>query len=318
MPGRTLNRRALRVFAAAAALVLLVAVAPATLAAEPGDEPSTAIAASVGTNQYDSTNMTESGADPTECAEPAFPGPFYNTMWFSYAPSRDALTEVDVNSFVSSDGSTDFLAIVFVYAQTDGGLDLVACSAFDATVFIPAEAGTTYLIMVGGLSTGAVPDEDPDLLNRGGTFDLTINPVQGRIVRDHFHDTDTFVDQGLTEECGDGDVTVSFDDRGTAKTFFDASGPRAFTFQISGSTTFQQEGAPIVKLSYHQTFHDYFDGTVANIGIPVKVTIDGKLLTLDAGNVVFDGETGEILFEAGPHPILHEGGFVDICALLAG
>jgi hypothetical protein len=297
------------------AVALLGTAVPLAVAAEPGDEPATAIAASVGTAQYDSTNMTESGADPTECAEPAFPGPFYNTMWFSYTPSRDALTMVDVNSFVSSDGSTDFLAIVFVYAQTAGGLDLVACSAFDATVFIPAEAGTTYLIMVGGLSTGAVPDEDPNLLNRGGTFDLSINPIRGRIVREHFHDADTFVDEFLTEECGDGDVVVSFDDRGTAKTFFDASGPVAFTFQISGSTTFQMGDGPLVKLSYHQTFHDYFDGTVSNIGIPVKVTVDGQLFIMDAGKVVF-GPDGEVIFEAGPHPELHEG--LDLCALLAG
>jgi hypothetical protein len=302
------------------ALVLAVAVlfaAPATavLGAEPGDEPATAIPAAVGTIQYDSTAMTSSAADPNSCPDPEFAGPFSNTMWFSYTPTRDALTLADVNSFVSPDGSTDFLAIVFVYAQTDTGLDLVACSAFPATVFFPAEAGTTYLIMVGGLSATALPDEDPALLDRGGTFDLTITPIRGRILLDHFHDVNTFVDEGLTAECGDGDVTVSFDDHATTKTFFDASGPRAFTFQISGWTTFQMGDGPVVKISYHQTFYDYFDGTVAQIGIPIKVSVDGKLLILDAGKVVF-GPDGEVIFEAGPHPILHEG--FDLCALLAG
>jgi hypothetical protein len=294
--------------------VLAVGVTPA-LAALPGDEPSTALPASVGTAQYDSTDMTESAADPTSCPDPAFGGGFTNTMWFSYTPTRDALTLIDVNSFVSSDGSTDYLAGLFVYAQTGGGLDLVACNAFPATVFIPAEADTTYVIMVGGLTLAGFPDEDPSLLDRGGTFDLTIQPIRGRILRDHFHDVETFVDPFLTEECGDGDVTVSFNDRGTAKTFFTATGPRAFTFQISGSTTFQMDGGPLVEVSYHQTFHDYFDGTVAQMGIPVKVSVDGKLLTLDAGKVVF-GPDGSVIFEAGPHPILHEG--FDLCALLAG
>ena len=296
-------------------LTMMAVVAPAAIAVEPGDEPGTAIPVSAGTAQFDSTLMTESAADPDACEEPAFPGPFSNTMWFSYRPTRDALTIVDVNSFVSIDGSTDFLAIVFVYAQTASGLDLVACSAFDATVVLPAEAGTTYLILVGGLSATALPDEDPALLDRGGTFELTITPVRGRVIRDHFHEADTFVDEFLTEECGDGDVVVSFNDRGTAKTFFDASGPRAFTFQISGWTTFQIGDGPVIKLSYHQTFRDYFDGTVAQVGIPVKVTIDGKLFVIDAGNVVF-GPDGEVIFEAGPHPVLHEG--LDLCALLAG
>ena len=294
--------------------VLAVGVTPA-LAALPGDEPSTALAASVGTAQYDSTDMTESAADPTSCPDPEFGGGFTNTMWFSYVPDRDGLTMIDVNSFVSSDGSTDYLAGLFVYAQTDGGLDLVACNAFPATVFIPAESGTTYLIMVGGLTAAGFPDDDPALLDRGGTFDLTIEPIRGRILRDHFHDADTFVDPFLTEECGDGDVTVSFNDRGTAKTFFTATGPRAFTFQISGSTTYQMDGGPIVKISYHETFHDYFDGTASEIGLPIKVVVDGELLLLDAGKLVF-GPDGELTFEAGPHPIFHEG--FDLCALLRG
>ena len=294
--------------------VLAVGVTPA-LAALPGDEPSTALAASVGTAQYDSTDMTESAADPTSCPDPEFGGGFTNTMWFSYVPDRDGLTMIDVNSFVSSDGSTDYLAGLFVYAQTDGGLDLVACNAFPATVSIPAESDTTYLIMVGGLTAAGFPDDDPALLDRGGTFDLTIEPIRGRILRDHFHDADTFVDPFLTEECGDGDVTVSFNDRGTAKTFFTATGPRAFTFQISGSTTYRMDGGPIVKVSYHQTFHDYFDGTVSEIGLPIKVVVDGELLLLDAGKLVF-GPDGELTFEAGPHPIFHEG--FDLCALLRG
>jgi hypothetical protein len=313
--GRRLRRAVLGFSSLAIVVAMLLVAVPLAAAAQPGDEPLDPIAAGVGTATYDSTLMTESAADPDACAEPEFPGPFSNTMWFSYTPARDSLTLIDVNSFVSNDGSTDFLAIVFVYAQTDSGLDLVACSAFPATVTIPAEAGTTYLIMVGGLSASAIPDEDPNLLDRGGTFDLTIAPIKGRILREHFHDTDTFIDEGLTEECGDGDVVVSFDDHGTAKTFFDASGPVAFTFQISGWTTFQMGDGPVVKVSYHQTFHDYFDGTVSNIGIPVKVTVDGQLFIMDAGKVVF-GPDGEIVFEAGPHPELHEG--FDLCALLAG
>jgi hypothetical protein len=311
MSGRSRSSIAARVTIMVVALTL--AVAPAS-AAVPGDEPSDPIMASVGTTQYNSTSMTANPAvDPTDCPDPEFDGPFFNTMWFSYTPTRDALTTVDVNSFVSTDGSTDYLAIVFVFAQSNGGLQLVACSGFPATVVIPAEAGTTYLIMVGGFASSALPDEDPSLLDRGGTFHLTIQPVRGRVQQDRFHESDTFVDEFLTEECG-AEVTISFDDRVTIKTFFSATGPRAFTFHITGWTTYQMEGGPLVKVTYHETFFDYFDGTAAEIGIPVRVSIDGKPFLIDAGRLVFGPE--DILFEAGPHPILHEG--FDLCALLAG
>ena len=299
--------------ATAAVLAMLVVLMPTALAAEPGDEPGTAIAASAGTTQYDSTAMTESAADPAACPDPEFPGPFAATMWFSYAPTRDALTVVDVNSFVS-DGSTDYLAILFVFAKTNGGMDLVACSAYPAQVTIPAQAGTTYLIMVGGLTSTPFPD-DPALLGHGGTFDLTITPIRGRILRDQFHASDTFVDEGLTEACGDGEVVGSFKDRGSSTTFFNATGPRVFTFHISGRTMYQMGDGPIVTVSYHETFYDYLDGTVADIGTPLKVSVDGKTFLIDAGKVVRDSD-GNIIFEAGPHPIL-ENGF-DLCALLTG
>ena len=113
-------------------LAALLAVPPATAGAPlPGDETSTAIAASVGTTQYDSTDMTANPAvDPAACGE--FEG-FSNTMWFSYRATRSSATIVDVNSFVSPDGSTDYLAILFVYARHGSSLDLVGCNAYPAT-----------------------------------------------------------------------------------------------------------------------------------------------------------------------------------------
>ena len=101
-------RRLWSVFAAA---LLLVTLGPPVMAALPGDEPSTAIAVSSGTSTFDSSAMTESASDPSTCGP--FNG-FWNTMWFAYAPAHPSVTKTDVNSFVSQDGSTDFLAIVFV------------------------------------------------------------------------------------------------------------------------------------------------------------------------------------------------------------
>jgi hypothetical protein len=295
----------MRLMCASVFVALLMAAFPlGAAAAIPGDEPSTAITASVGTTQYDSTTMTESSADPASCGE--FEG-FTNTMWFSWTATKSTTTMVDINSFVS-DGSTDFLAILFVYAQSNGQLTLVGCSAYPATVFFGAKAGTTYVILSAAL--GADDTGEPDFSDHGGTFDLTIQPIRGRVLTDRFHNVDTFVDEGLSADCGT-EVTVSFDDRGMAKTFVTTSGVRMFTFMIVGSTTFSTADASLT-VSYAQPFIDTLDGNVTILGLPVKVVLNGELVTLDAGRLVL-GPDG-VVFEAGPHPVFDSG--VDICALL--
>jgi hypothetical protein len=295
----------MRLMRASVFVALLMAAMPVGVAAAvPGDEPSTAIAASVGTTQYDSTAMTESGADPASCGE--FED-FTNTMWFSWTATKSTTAMVDINSFVS-DGSTDFLAILFVYAQSNGQPTLVGCSAYPATVFFGASAGTTYLILSAAL--GADDTGEPELSDHGGTFDLTIQPIRGRVLIDRFHDANTFVDEGLSDECGT-EVTVSFDDRGIAKTFVTTSGVRMFTFMIVGSTTFSTADASLT-VTYAQPFRDTFDGNVTILGLPVKVVLNGQLVVLDAGRLVL-GPDG-IVFEAGPHPVFESG--VDICGLL--
>jgi len=289
-------------------VALLMAAMPIGVAAAPltGDEPSTAIPVSIGTAQYDSTAMTESAADPTSCRE--FED-FTNSMWFSWTATESKLTMVDINSFVS-DGSTDFLAILFVYAQSaNGQLTLVGCSAYPATVFFTASAGTTYLILSAAL--GADDTGEPELSDHGGTFDLTIQAIRGRVLIDRFHAADSFVDEELSDQCGI-EVTVSFDDRGMSKTFFTTSGIRMFTFMVVGSTTFSTADASLT-LSYAQPFRDTFDGNVTILGLPVKVVLDGKVAILDAGRLVL-GPDGSIVFEAGPHPVFETG--LDICAEL--
>jgi hypothetical protein len=294
-----------------AVLVLLIGLlgTPSAVAAlERGDEPQTAIPVSVGTAQYNSSAMTESGMDPTMCGE--FED-FTNTMWFSYAPTRGTPVVIDVNSFVSPDGSTDFLAILFVFARHGGSLDLISCNAYPATATFSAQAGTTYLLMVGGL--GADDTGEPELSDRGGTFGLTVTSVRGRVLTDRFRATESFVDEGLSNECGFS-VTVSFDDRGISKTFFSKSGVRMFTFFIVGSTTFSTDEGRSLTFTYAQSFRDRLDGKVTIVGLPIKVWLDGKVLTLDAGRLVL-GQDGSVVFEAGRHPVFFKG--IDICGLLA-
>lgn len=297
-----------RVFTVAAIVALALAgVAGPAAAVEPGDEPGTAITVGTGVSRYDSTSMTESGADPADCA-PDFAGPFSNTMWFSYTAERTALTVVDVNSFVSVDGSTDFLAIVFVYASSQ----LVGCSAFPATVMFGAEAGTTYTILVAGLPTGECCP--PELSDRGGTFDLSITAIRGRVLIDKFTNSATFLDEGLSEACG-FDVSVSFNAKIIVKTFFSATEARAFTATVVGSTTFTAADGTTVLIRYAQIFRDTLDGKIAFIGLDIRASVNGHPVVFDAGKIVL-GPDGQVTFEGGPHPVFYNG--FDLCAALGG
>jgi hypothetical protein len=297
-------RRAIAVVAVLMTLLMLPAGAAAVT---PGDEPSTAIPVSAGTAQFDSTAMTSGTQDPTSCGD--FED-FTNTMWFSYTPTRSAMTMFDINSFVSED--QNFLAILFVYkVETGGSLTQVGCSAYPATVFTSVDAGATYLIVSAALD--AEDTGEPELSGHGGLFDLTITPVRGRVLMDRFHATDSFVDEFLSEVCG-FEVTVSYDDRGIAKTFFDAAGVRRFTFFVVGSTTFSTADSS-VTFSYAQPFQDDLIGQITFLGIPVKVVVDGEIVSLDDGRLVVTYD-GEIVFDAGSHTTFGEG--TDICGLLAG
>lgn len=292
------------------ALVVLLMLPIGVAAADPGDEPATAITVTAGVTHADSTNMTSDPAvDPATCGE--FEG-FSNTMWFAYTAAKSGPTVVDLNSFVSDDGSTDFLAILFVYAKAaNGSLTLVGCSAYPATVTFGASAGATYVILSAAL--GADDTGEPELSDHGGTFDLTITAVRGRVISDRFHDADTFIDEFWSAQCGT-EVTTSFDDRGMSKTFVTASSQRMFTFFIVGSTTFSDADSS-VTLSYAQTYRDNLTGKQTIVGLPQKIVVDGKVYSLDVGRLVFDYD-GNILFEAGSHSFFNVS--APICELLAG
>jgi hypothetical protein len=319
-----------------AALLVSAAIAPAVLAVEPGDEPATAIAVDLGTATFDSSSMTENpAADPPECVgDFAFPGPLSNTMWFEFTASRRGALFVDVNSFVSADGSTDFLAGVFVLTED---LGVVGCAAFPATVTFEAQRGRTYLIMVTGLP--AEFTQEPGLSDRGGTFELTIGRQSSSpIFHERFVGTFSGIDEFWSEQCG-AEITIDLMFRGALTGFRDGSavfrgverttleGPggriyvrAAFSLESVGEVTVDDEAGTI-------TFH--FEDTYT--GLPVAWIVPGKgKLMLDAGQItftfteVFDLETGEpissdfeILDVRGPHPIA-ELPFEEQVALFCG
>lgn len=305
-----------------AALLASTSIAPAVLGAEAGDEPDTAIAVDFGTATFDSSSMTENPAvDPSEClGELAFPGPLSNTMWFEFTAARRGPLFVDVNSFVSADGSTDFLAGVFVLTED---LTVIGCAAYPATVEFEAQRGTTYLIMVTGLP--AEFTQEPELSDRGGTFALTIGRAsRSPIFQDRFVDSFSGVDEFWSQQCG-AEITIDLTFRGIFTGFLDGSGlfrgTETTTLEGPGGRLFVRAGFSIRSVGEATvdeeagtiTFH--FEDTYT--GLPVAWIVPGAgQLMLDAGQItfsftdVFDLETGELIssdFEIldvrGPHPI---------------
>ena len=99
------------------------------------------------------------------------------------------------------------------------------------------------------------------------------------------------------------------------KTFVTADGVRMFTLFIVGSTTFSTADGSEVTIAYAQPFRDTLDGTVTFLGLPLKLIVDGEVVSLDVGRLVVD-EEGNVVFDAGSHQFFGEG--PDICELLAG
>ena len=89
-------------------------LAPAAMAAGPGDEPATAITVTAGATRGDSTDMTSNPAnDPASCGE--FEG-FSNTMWF--ATRRPSPGDDRRHQLIRVRGRLDGLpGDLFVYAR---------------------------------------------------------------------------------------------------------------------------------------------------------------------------------------------------------
>jgi hypothetical protein len=181
-----LRARRLSTLALASGLLASLVFAAPAAAVTPGDEPADAIpiaTSDFGTEQpYDTTGATAGADDPAACDSPEtglFEGPFGETVWHAFTPVEDGELIVDVNSFPDPEGP-GFLAILFVFGDDGaGGLDLVACNAFPATVRFAAVAGTTYYAMTGSLPES--PGGGPALITVLEPFlsGLTVDPDAG-------------------------------------------------------------------------------------------------------------------------------------------
>ena len=145
----------------------------------------------------------------------------------------------------------------------------------------------------------------------GSTF------AAGRVETGSFPIVDQFVDSGASDACG-FPVSVDLTGLGRYELRFDSNGnPTDVAVHISRTGTLSGNGVTLSEFDQDNIFIDLRDGAQMEVGIVFRVSpAGGAPAIFDRGRLVFDG-TGDVAFEAGPHPAL-DGDFSGLCAALGG
>ena len=120
-------------------------------------------------------------------------------------------------------------------------------------------------------------------------------------------------------DCGSFTIReTSFEDRVDVITFFDDTGEPVrihLHVSFSGVLTNLSTGETLRDHAAFSQDIDFIDGTAMTSGVQFHYTVPHEGLGLaTSGTAVFDLETGDVLFQAGPSDI--EGDLTPICGLL--
>jgi hypothetical protein len=111
-------------------------------------------------------------------------------------------------------------------------------------------------------------------------------------------------------DCGTFFINFEFDFKVSVTTFLDQAGtPVKFKEQLvfNGQFTNETTGQTLLERDSNTLFQDLQSSLVTIVGLPFRLFIPGAGIVLrDAGKIVFDPATGEVLFDAGPNPYLSE------------
>jgi hypothetical protein len=126
---------------------------------------------------------------------------------------------------------------------------------------------------------------------------------------ERFTESDTFVDEFLSEECG-AEITVSFTVRETTM-FFEEGSEFPHQHIVKFSATITGPGGSLIA---REAARQYDSGeTVTVTGLPFRLlSPDGGVVIRDAGYVLFTEEGPTVVH--GPHPSLFEE--FDVCSYL--
>jgi hypothetical protein len=120
-------------------------------------------------------------------------------------------------------------------------------------------------------------------------------------------------------DCGTFTIReTSFSDRVDVTTYFnDAGDPVRARLHVEfhGVLTNLSTGKTLRDHAGFSDAFDFIDGTQAETGVTFHYKIPHQGLVADNGRIVFDLESGEVLFAAGSHDVIEQG-FTAICPLL--
>jgi hypothetical protein len=120
-------------------------------------------------------------------------------------------------------------------------------------------------------------------------------------------------------DCGTFTIReTSFSDRVDVITYFnDAGDPVRVRIHVEfhGVLTNLSTGKTLRDHAAFSDTFDFIDGTLTETGVVFHYKIPHEGLVADNGRIVFDLESGEVLFAAGSHDV-NEQGFTAICPLL--
>ena len=113
---------------------------------------------------------------------------------------------------------------------------------------------------------------------------------------------------------------TSFSDRVDVTTYFNAAGDpvsERVHVQLTGVLTNLSNGKTLRDHASFTDYEDFAEGTLTEAGVSFHYTLPHEgLLVTDNGRLVFDSESGELLFAAGSHDVVQQG-HTAICPLLA-
>jgi hypothetical protein len=128
----------------------------------------------------------------------------------------------------------------------------------------------------------------------------------------HFEGTEPFT------SCDGFDIIINFEVDGLYTAFFDQQGNlvrEQIHIRGTGELVNTVTGKTETGSSPTMVIVDYKRGTETTVGLIFHNNIPGEgIVALSAGRITFNLDTGEVVFEGGPHPEFDE---IDWCSMLA-
>jgi len=180
-------------------------------------------------------------------------------------------------------------------------------------VLLPATIGILALAGLAGPAAAREP-VDPSTLNPAPPdfFNAQCYAGAGGTVCSLYFSDDPFAGEPSGIVCGGTELLVSQERSVVGKRYYDADGnlvQRHFRESMSGTFSNPDTGLSVPWIQHDTILHnlsvpgDLGTGTIKTTGLEQRVSLPGGgTILIDAGTILEDAATGDLLHEGGPHP----------------